>query len=310
LGSCFAENIGQRLENLKFKIDRNPFGILYHPISIFNGLERLLDNENFTENELFAHHGLWHSFAHHGGFSKIEKTATLNGIQQRFTETQTALQNTNQLLLTFGTAYVFEYKKTGKIVANCHKLPNQDFNRRCLTIEEITNTFIPFLQQLKKQNPPFQTIATISPIRHIRDGLIENQKSKAILRVALTEICETLDFVHYFPSYEILMDDLRDYRFYEVDMIHPSQVAMDYIWEHFQEAFFDQKTRELNGKVEKIRMAMQHRPLNPKSEEYRQFLRQQLKKVEALKETVPFLNFNLEEAFFKTKGQRTTKRIK
>ena len=298
IGSCFAENIGQRLTDLKFQSNLNPFGILYNPVSIATNLKRLLDNKPFLENELFENHGLWHSFAHHSQFSKTDKRATLADIQQQFDQAKTDLKKTNRLIITLGTAHVFEYEKTGEVVANCHKLPGKDFKRRRLTIEEIKEVFLPLLKKVKSQNADLQIIITISPIRHIRDGLLENQKSKAILQLAMAQICEELYFVHYFPAYEIMMDDLRDYRFYEADMIHPNQVAIDYIWNHFQTAFFEDNTKNLNIKIKKIITASEHRPFQPNSPTHQDFLKQQLQKIKTLEKESPYLNFEKEKKTF------------
>lgn len=299
VGSCFAENIGQRLTDLKFKNNVNPFGILFNPISIIHNLTRLFENEIFQEGELFEHNGLWHSFAHHSVFSKIEKTAALVNIQNEFKQARIDLKNCQRLFLTFGTAHVFEHLKTDKVVANCHKMSVNSFRRRRLSVLEIVEIYLPFFEKMKFQNTDLQIVMTISPVRHIRDGLIGNQKSKAVLQLAIDEISQQLDFVHYFPAYEIMMDDLRDYRFYEADMIHPNQVAIEYIWEQFQHSFFDKNTQQLNQKIGKINAAIQHRPSHPQSMAHQQFLRKQLEKVEILAEEYPFLNLKSEYAVFK-----------
>ena len=293
-GSCFAENIGRRLQQLKFQIHNNPFGILYNPIAIINNLQRLLENQAFTADELFENNGIWHSWAHHSSYSNMDKNAALAAIQQNFNQTKSALNKTNRLILTFGTAYVFEYIKTGQIVANCHQIPQKNFRKRILSIDEITSNWLPFLLKLKMQNPDLEVIISVSPIRHLRDGLLENQQSKATLLLVAGALATELPFVHYFPAYEIMMDDLRDYRFYEADMLHPNSVAIDYIWQGFQDSFFDKNTQTLIVAIQKIIAAGQHRPFHPNSSPHQQFLENQTNQIAQLKENFPFLDFTEE----------------
>jgi len=253
MGSCFAEHIGERLIYYKIPTSLNPFGIVYNPISIVESLEYLLKTDFiFSEknNQLVESPIGWNSFTHHGQFSHPQKEIVVEKINTALQETRNFLNNTTKLILTFGTANVFVYKKTGQIVANCHKVPQQEFV---------------ILQKLKKSFPHLEVIVTVSPVRHIRDGLVENQRSKATLVMALNHMVEQYDFVHYFPSYELLLDDLRDYRFYKKDLIHPTEMAVDYIWDFFTQTWFSQDTIELNQKIKKIRMAASHRPLKPDS---------------------------------------------
>ena len=238
LGSCFAENIAQKLQNFKFSTLLNPHGILYNPVSIEKSLNQLRSAHQFSESDLLGHQGLWHSFDHHGQFSMPDQKDTLKKINERLEEGHHFLKNANRLIVTLGTANVFVYKKSGEIVANCHKLPGNEFERKRLKVETIVKKLSPIFSKLKTEKPGLHIITTVSPIRHIRDGLVENQRSKATLLLALDQICADLEFVHYFPSYEILLDDLRDYRFYEADMIHPNEVALNYIWDIFKTAFF------------------------------------------------------------------------
>lgn len=298
IGSCFTENIGTRIKQLKFNHLSNPFGIIYNPISLSNMLHYLLSDRTFSEADLFFHQEQWHSFAHHGRFSGLEKETTLNKMNQALAEARIHLSKVNRLLITLGTAKVFIFKETGEIVANCHKLPGQAFERQRLHIRDIAEAFEPILRDLKSRNPDLQVVFTVSPVRHIRDGLIENQRSKAALLIAIQHLCEDMDFVHYFPAYELVMDDLRDYRFYEADMIHPNQIAIDYIWQHFAEAFFDQGTKELNVKMEAILQAAQHRPFHAQSQQYQAFLHKQIEKIEILEKAYPYLNLAQEKMLF------------
>ncbi len=298
IGSCFAEHMGQRLIDTKFKTLLNPFGILYNPISIQQTIDYLLSGYFFTENDLFFHQERWHSFYHHGSFSKLDQEKTLQGINEAMEEGRAFLKKCDRLIITLGTANVFVYKKTGEVVANCHKLPNQDFERKRLSINEIVQQLTSVFKQLKNENPELEIITTVSPIRHIRDGLVENQRSKATLLLSLDELCKTLDFVHYFPSYELVVDDLRDYRFYEADMIHPNRTAIDFIWKAFDNTFFDPKTKELNQKIEKIILASKHRPFNKGSEAHQMFVKQQLAKIKLLEDSYTFLSFGKEKKRF------------
>lgn len=299
VGSCFAENIAQKFQNFKFSTVLNPFGILFNPVSIEKAFTWLLGEDQFSEDNLFSNQGLWHSFDHHGHFSKTDKTETLNGINEALEYGQAFLKNTNRLIVTLGTANIFVYKKSEEIVANCHKLPGNEFDRKRLSVEIIVQKLSAVFEKIKIQNPDLQAIVTVSPIRHIRDGLIENQKSKAVLLLALDKICTDLDFVHYFPSYEILLDDLRDYRFYEADLIHPNAVAIDYIWDYFTESLFKKATIELTAEIEKIVTASQHRPFHPESIQHQSFLKQQLENIEKMKEKYSTLDFSKEMSVFK-----------
>jgi hypothetical protein len=298
MGSCFAENMAHKLQRNKFATLLNPFGILYNPVSIAKAFSLLLEENPFPENELFKHHGLWHSFDHHGHFSKPDKAATLQGINSALANGRAFLKNTNRLIVTLGTANVFVHKKSGEIVANCHKIPGTEFTRKRLDLETVIEKLSSIFEKLKAKNPKLQIITTVSPIRHIRDGLIENQKSKAVLLLALDKIGSNLDFVHYFPSHEILLDDLRDYRFYEADLIHPNKVAIDYIWDYFKQSFFNGATIELITEIEKIVNASCHLPFHSESDQHQIFLKQQLEKINLLKEQFPFLDFNDEKMVF------------
>ena len=294
LGSCFAQNMAQKLQALKFSILANPFGISYHPISICKSLDLLLSQEHYRLEDLFLHQGLWHSFDHHGSFSGVNAQETLQQINIKLAQARIFLKKTNRIILTLGTAYVFEHIETNRIVANCHKLAGAKFQRKRLSIEFIQQNLADSLERLKKQNPAIEVILSLSPIRHIRDGLIENQRSKASLVLAIAQLEQSFDFVHYFPAYEIQLDDLRDYRFYAADMIHPSITAIDYIWQHFSRKYFTTDTINLNKEIKTILQAVHHRILHPKTEKHQVFIQQQLKKMEGLEAKFNFLNFSKE----------------
>lgn len=300
LGSCFAGHIGQRLERYKFNSLLNPFGILYNPVSLAEALDRLAEGALFREEDLFEHQGLWHSFAHHGHFSGPDRAETLRGINQTLARGGDFLKSTNRLVLTLGTAHVFVYRKTGRIVANCHKLPGGLFDRRRLSVSEILESLAPVLAHLSSRHPELQVVMTVSPVRHIRDGLVENQRSKAALLLAIDELSDRFPFVHYFPAYELLLDDLRDYRFYAADLIHPNEQAIDYIWDLFVQAFLDGPARDLLPAVAAVVRAAEHRPFRPDTEAFRQFVQQQLEKIKSFEQKFGFLNFEREKSLLRS----------
>ena len=299
-GSCFTAHIGARLAAFKFPVQTNPFGIVYNPASMVRCLERLFSgNQFFTENDVFEQAGLWHSWEHHGMFSKPDKAETLAGLNSAYSEAAAFLKKTNRLLLTFGTADVFVLRETGQIVANNHKMPAALFQERRLPVAEIVESTVNLLQKIKLRNAGLQVVLTVSPVRHLRGGAVANQRSKATLVLACAEIADQLDFACYFPAYELMLDDLRDYRFYAADMVHPSEVAVDYIWDFFAGTFFSPATTRLNERIGKIAAAARHRPFNPHTPEHRAFAQDQLEAIGQLKKEHPGLDFGKEEAYFR-----------
>ena len=298
IGSCFTENIGDLLIENKFPALLNPFGILYNPSSIKNSLAILLSKKVYKADDLFLHQDLWRSFDHHGIFSHPDKQKTLATINNRLKAARTFLAQTKRLILTFGTANVFIKESTGKIVANCHKLPNSEFEKRRLSITEITDELVPILQQLKTQNPALEIIFTVSPVRHIKDGLLENQRSKATLLLAIENITKRLSYTHYFPAYELVLDDLREYRFFGKDMIHPNEIAIDYIWDYFQQAYFSSATMTILKQVRKIVQASQHRPLHIETDAHQQFVKKQLEKIATFTKQYPFIKLRTAQERF------------
>ena len=278
MGSCFTENIGQKLLDLKFKVDINPFGILYNPESIATSLKILLAKRTFSENDLFSDHGLWNSYYHHSRFSDIDRDVSLRKINDRITSSNEFLKSANFLVLTYGTAWVYELKNTGQIVSNCHKVPASEFKRFRLGVNEITDVYRELLEQIWQLNPDLKVIFTVSPIRHWKDGATENQLSKATLLLAVDQLIRGFgnQACAYFPSYEIVMDELRDYRFYAEDMLHLSPVATDYIFERFSKVMITKESMNISKSVLKVRKAFEHRPVNSKSMEYKKFLHSNL----------------------------------
>ncbi len=301
LGSCFAENMGVRMSASKFQVDINPFGVLYNPDSIASALWRLLDGTPFIASDLFLYRGLWHSFMHHGSFSDEQPEEALKKMNGRFLQTTEQLPHTNRLMLTWGTAYVYRHAESGQVVSNCHQLPERTFIRQRLSVEEIVESYIPLIEALLQCNSTMKVLLTVSPIRHLRDGLHTNQLSKSTLLLAADRL-QTLfpETVFYFPSYEIMMDELRDYRFYADDMAHPSSLAVDYLWECFFKSLFTEATQTLIAEVQNIHRDLAHRPFRPESDAYKRFLAQIVLKIEQLNDKCPYLDFQKELALCRT----------
>jgi hypothetical protein len=289
LGSCFAENMGKKMQEACFDTEVNPFGVLYNPVSIRNSIDVLIKNEPFSENDLFQYNSLWHSFSHSSLFSEISQEKCLEGINKRLATASRFLKKTDFLLITFGTAWVFEEQKSGKVVSNCHKLPADKFIRRRLTVDEIINDYTALISRLKTLFPTLSLIFTVSPIRHWKDGAHENNLSKSTLLLAVDALQKRFENVDYFPAYEIQLDELRDYRFYAADMLHPSEVAIDYIWKRFCDTYFSDETIKIMNELEQLSADVSHRPLHPESEEYLIFKNSiEKKKIELIKK-YPFL---------------------
>lgn len=307
MGSCFTENIGNRMYALKYPVDLNPFGILYNPVSIAQALGIILQNKQFYETDLIQHDGLWHSLYHHGKFSSYDRSKTLLNINQRLESASLLLREAEFLFLSFGTAWIYEYKATGQTVSNCHKMPDKEFKRFRLTPGEIVGEYRNLLPELWKLNPDLKVIFTVSPIRHWKDGAIENQRSKATLILSIDQIIRGFgeERCNYFPSYEIVMDELRDYRFYEEDMIHLSTSAITHIWKIFQDSLIDGASLEISKKVQKVINALNHKPRNMLTQEYINFLRDSLKKAHQLQEEFPYLNLTFEIEQFSERINKT-----
>lgn len=308
LGSCFTENIGNKMAELKYKVDINPFGILYNPVSIANGLRLLLQKKHFEEKDLIQHNGLWHSFDHHGRFSFSTPKDTLKAINNQMKISAEFLKNTDFLFLTFGTAWIYAYKKTGTPVANCHKIPANEFSRIRLTTSEIITEYGLLLTEIRKINPGLKIIFTVSPIRHWKDGAVENQRSKATLLLAIDEIITQMGtgFCSYFPAYEIVMDELRDYRFYAEDMIHLSNATINHIWEKFEESVIENESRVVSKEIKKIIKAKEHKPSGKNKVEFAGFLEKMLEQVTKLEQKFDFINLQEEREYFTIKLNETS----
>lgn len=280
IGSCFADHIGHRFEEMKTDILSNPFGIIYNPISQMRLINLCLDNQPLNPGHIVENQDIYNHLDAHSMFGKKDLNELKAGIQKASDSFKNYLEHSKVLILTFGTAWVFRYEKTKEIVANCHKLPSQNFTKELLSIEEITSEVITTLRKLKEINPVIRVILTVSPVRHIKEGIPENMLSKSILRVAVDKIEKALPDISYFPAYELIMDDLRDYRFFGEDMIHPNLMARNYIWQKFRETYFSDALFTYCDKWQSIKNDLNHRVMNPGSIEHVQFLESLLKKLE------------------------------
>ncbi|MDR2809043.1 MAG: GSCFA domain-containing protein [Tannerellaceae bacterium] len=302
LGSCFADEIGRKLSDDKFAVNINPFGTLYNPASISLSLSRLMQPEPFTASDLFCRDGLFHSFAHHSRFSSPSEEEALEGINRQLAYAAAYLGRTSRLIVTFGSAWVYRLKDNGNIVSNCHKLPERMFGRERLSVDAIVNDWDALLRTLWERHPALRVLFTISPVRHWKDGAHANQLSKATLLLAVDELQRRYpERIAYFPAYEIMMDELRDYRFYANDMLHPSALAIEYISERFYRNFLSAESQTLLHEWRVIRKAIEHKPFQPESAAYRQFILQTLLKVENLSGKFPYFDLSRELALLHSK---------
>lgn len=298
LGSCFAENIGARLQDFKVPTCINPFGILFNPFSVVNALERMANDRPYEKDDLMQHGEHWLSLDHHGQFNHRDKALCLEQINSSLQSGSAALKKANVVFVTLGSAWVHVLKEQNHIVANCHKIPSTAFQKRMLSFQEIHLMLRSIPDLLRSCGSQAEVVFTVSPVRHWKDGPVQNQRSKANLIAAVHELVEAYDQCHYFPAYELVMDDLRDYRFYGSDMLHLTPQAIDYVWQKFEDAFFDDETRIICKEVKAIIEAAAHRPVDPESNSFQRFVRKQLDLIEALKEKYPNLDLSKEEAHF------------
>ncbi len=293
IGSCFTENIGAYFNKYLFDTSINPFGVTFNPFSISNGIQALLNKEMYSEQDLGHYNELFFSFNHYTKFSDPEKEAALKKMNSSFLVAKEILTRAPYLILTFGTAFVFEYKKTGQVVNNCHKIPAREFSRRLLSVEEIVSVYSKLINIMKKLYAGTRIIFTVSPVRHLKDGLIENQKSKSILILSAGELVSHFpEHCAYFPSYEILMDDLRDYRFYAEDLLHPNEQAVDYTWQQFRDNYFEVDAIKIIKELDPLLKAMSHRPLHPNTKAFLDFQDVNAEKLRKLKNNFPFLKWS------------------
>jgi hypothetical protein len=290
LGSCFSDNIGAKMHGALFNATVNPMGTLYNPMSIARAVQQLIDNQPVAGQTLFMQGGVWNSFDFHSRHSLPDKQATIDRMNQRIELGHNALKSAQLLTVTLGTAIVYRLKATGEIVANCHKVPGHEFERQMAQVGDMVQVLDGMLTSLHEFNPELRVIFTVSPIRHIADGLDTNSLSKARLRVAIQEAIDRhSDYCDYFPAYEIMIDDLRDYRFYASDMVHPSDVAVEYIWQAFQATYLDDRSALAVARCERIHKRLQHRPMSANRETVERFNNDTASVVRNLIKEYPYL---------------------
>jgi len=291
LGSCFAENMGEKFNYFKFQSTTNPFGIIFNPVSIEKLVNRIVNKIEFTEKDIFFHNDLWHCYEVHSELSNPNKEEFLKQLNHLIAQSFNSLPQTSHLIITYGTSWVYRNIESNEIVANCHKVPQKQFSKEILSIDTIEKSMQNTIALIQKVNPNCHFIFTVSPVRHRKDGFVENQRSKAHLISAIHSCKQEITTNNYFPSYEIMMDELRDYRFYAEDMLHPNQTAIDYIWIKFFENYVDEKEFGLMNQVCEIQRALKHRPFNPNSESHQKFLDNLNKKINILVSKFPQITF-------------------
>lgn len=298
VGSCFTENIGGTMLQYKFNVKINPNGVLYNPASMAVALRNYIDNKTIGENELFYANECWNSWEHHSRFSNTDKQTCLTTINNSISSAHDFIKQTDWLFITFGSAFIYKRNDTDELVGNCHKVPQKEFTKHLLTVNEIVADYKILIQQLKAINNNLKIIFTISPVRHIREGIIENNRSKARLIEAVHELVQQNDNSFYFPAYELVIDDLRDYRFYNSDLVHPNEQAISYVFEKLMSTIFDDKTKELFEKIKDIVTAKQHRPFNNTTDAYLKFKTAYMERCSQLQKDNPILDLKDEIAWF------------
>lgn len=299
-GSCFAENMGKKFDYFKFQATTNPFGIIFNAVSLEKLIRRAVENRTFTENDIFFHNDLWHCYEVHSELSNSDKDAFLESLNDIIRSTNKQLNDSTHIIITLGTSWVYRNIESNEIVANCHKVPQKQFTKELLSIHQIEESLQSIISLIHSVNPNCNFIFTVSPVRHIKDGFAENTLSKAHLIAAIHSILNkkfstSLEMTNqnrnYFPSYEIMMDELRDYRFYAEDMLHPNQTAIDYIWIQFFENYISESVFGLMNEICSIQKGLQHRPFNPNTENHQKFLNQLDLKIKTIKNQYPFIKF-------------------
>lgn len=299
VGSCFSENIGERMQKLKFNVNMNPHGILYNPLALVKSLQRYVDGILFTEKELFFANECWNSWEHHSRFSDPDKINCLSKINSSISHAHADLKKVKWLFITFGSAFSYTLKEEKISVGNCHKIPQQKFIKELLTPGTITEEYTKLISKLKEINAGINIVFTVSPVRYIRDGVVENNLSKSVLIQSVHEIVNTHENVYYFPAYELVIDDLRDYRFYDADLVHPNDLAIDYVFERLTECCFSEEAISLNNKIKEIQNAASHKPFNVNSEAHRKFRISFFQKCEQMKASHPYIDLSTELDYFR-----------
>ncbi len=298
IGSCFSEEIGNKMSELKFDVLQNPNGILYDSISISDAIFSYIENKPYKEEDLFELNGLWHSWKHHSAFSGVNRNEVLEKINSSQSKAHSFLKEAKLLIITLGTAYNYQIKENNENVANCHKAPGNLFIKTLLPFEEIKPVLSGSITALELFNPDLKIIFTISPVKHVKDGVVENNRSKARLIEAAHSIIDEKQNVFYFPSYELVTDVLRDYRFYKKDLVHPNATAVNFVFEKFCQNLLDDSSKNILGKIKKISDAVNHKPFVKESVAHQKFIAMQLEDIKKIERDYPFIDLSKEKKYF------------
>jgi hypothetical protein len=298
IGSCFTEHIGRKLEDLKFSMIQNPNGILFDPVSVSKSLNSYVDLKKYKQADLFYLNELWQSWNHHSVFSGMDAGSVLLTVNLSQQKAHDDLKKATWLIITLGSSFSYQLADDDQPVANCHRAPGQWFNKHMLSTEETVTVLEESVQKLVDFNPALQIIFTVSPVRHIRDGVVENNRSKARLIEAVHQLVAKYTHIHYFPAYELVIDVLRDYRFYDIDLVHPNYAATEFVFERFEQSFIDPDTRSYMDDIKKIANGYKHKPFQPQTQSHLSFLKSSFEKVRHLQEKLPGLDFSKELTYF------------
>ena len=304
VGSCFTENIGEKLRKHKFEVFENPNGILFNPVSVSEAIINVIENKTYTENDLFELNEGFHSWQHHSRFSGTSIDEALNKINRTNQEAHAFLKKADFILITLGSAWIYTLTEKalnatkGTVAANNHKAPNDWFEKRLLRVDQAILVLATMLDKLGLFNPNINIIFTISPVRHLREGHINNNRSKAVLIQAVHDLLEKLPKLNYFPAYELVIDDLRDYRFYAEDLVHPNYYATQYVWEKFVDTCMNDDTKKLMEEIADIQTAFQHKPFNANSNQHKSFLKNYFSKTKLLQDQHSYIDLSAELNYF------------
>ncbi len=291
LGSCFSQNIGDKLNYFKFKSVQNPFGILFHSLAIENLIKKSIEEYSYTEKDIDLNNEVFFSFDTHSNLNGLDKQSAISNLNEALVKTRNSIIEASHIFITLGTAWVYRHLNTDNIVANCHKVTQKEFQKELLSIHEIKDSLLNIIRLVQSVNPNSTVAFTVSPIRHVKNGLLENNRSKSHLIAAVHEVVDMQEQVSYFPSYEILMDELRDYRFYDEDLIHPNKIAIQYIWERFEKCWIDPTISSVLKEVDSIQKGLHHKPFNENSIGHQIFKQNLELKIQKLRNSFPNIRF-------------------
>ncbi len=291
LGSCFSENIGDKFSYFKFQSLQNPLGILYHPKAIENLILNAINEKEYDETDVFYNNERWHCFDAHSDLSSTSKEDLLSNLNEAIQQTNKQTNKSTHIIITLGTAWAYRFIETDVVVANCHKIPQKKFLKQIQSVKSIIESLEAIIELIKSVNLKTSILFTVSPVRHIKDGFAENTQSKSHLISAIHQVVEPRKNIYYFPSYEIMMDELRDYRFYAEDMLHPNKTAINYIWERFQSVWISSDSSRVMDEVDAIQKGLNHKPFNLESKQYQEFLQNLKLKKDKLQDQFPHISF-------------------